>query len=61
MENSIDSQNDYVVTKEYLLTYIRGTFKDVNGKCKFVKDKCGNFYLNPLSSEMCYVTDSRVV
>lgn len=66
MENkkeNIDGQQEkeFVVTKEYLSTCIRGTFKDVEGKCKFREDENGCFYLDPLSGEMYYVTDSGIV
>ena len=60
-QNTNSQDDDYVITPEYLSTCIRGTFKDVEGKCKFRADENGCFYLNPLSGKMCYVTDSGVV
>ncbi|SFQ55935.1 hypothetical protein SAMN05444277_1301 [Parafilimonas terrae] len=60
-ENSNSQDDDYVITPEYLSTCIRGTFKHVGNKCKFVQDENGCFYLNPLTGKMCYVTDSGVV
>ena len=50
-----------VFTKEYLQTCIRGTFRHIENKCKFVEDPDGYFFLNPLSGEMVHITDRSFI
>jgi hypothetical protein len=59
--NEVERSETELSTQYIIDNFKRGTFKHIDEKCKFVEDEHGNFYLNPLSGEMFYITDSSLV